>query len=675
MDAVLRYVVAVSFTALLVSSAQAAPGDLDPTFGSLGLAGVAIGGNSLVYDMATQADGKIVVVGAMFNTTAFDGATFAVARFDPNGALDGSFGVGGVVTTPVGMPTTCCDILDTLANAVAIQADGKILVAGHALVDFGPDIDAALVRYNPDGSLDSTFGTAGVVLEPAFDSFEDVAVLSDGRILAAAAGLTYVTHAGVGALACYDSTGVLDATFGVGGLVSTPRLRALLLLDGGDFLAAGGIGAADASDFWIGRFNPDGSPDLGFGTGGAVNTDFGASEIAQAIALSPGGDIVAGGSALFNDPFEETQIKVARYDAGGNLDVGFDGDGMVQRFVGVPLPLPVPPFVLRVASVNAVLVQADDSILVGGSVANDFYGFSVPYVFTLTRLSPDGGTDTTFNAFGSGSIGAISAMAFQPNTVVVAGWSGSYLASTPLEFGLARHVLDADVGPVCGDGNVDLDEECDDGNLVAGDCCSPGCRFEVVGTICGPLPESCVVADTCDGAGSCIIGGPAPRTGCKSTVAQKASRFVLLDGANARLSWRWRGEETLRTDLADPVSGDDYALCLFAGGTLAAITAPGGGECAGKPCWRNRSQGPRYDDPDSNNDGVRAVSLRSGGEGKSLIVVKGKGAALPIPALPLSLPLTVQLQAENGACFEAVFDGVGVRANDATRFVGRSVVP
>src|SRR5215471_14225706 len=145
-------------------------GTLDPTFGTGGKVATAFAGA-----IALQPDGKLVVAGGA--ATSNGGSAFAVARYNSNGALDGSFGTGGKVTTDVGGRFAS-------ARAVAVQGDGKIVLAGATVNDFN---DFALVRYNSNGTLDTGFGTGGKVLTDFGVSAQalSVAVQPDGKIVVA----------------------------------------------------------------------------------------------------------------------------------------------------------------------------------------------------------------------------------------------------------------------------------------------------------------------------------------------------------------------------------------------------------------------------------------------------------------------------------------------------------
>ena len=169
---------AVALTAF-AGIAQAAPGDLDPTFG---LGGRVTTDFNLSTDIANavalQADGKLVVVGTTYTNNDYSGEDFAIARYNPDGSIDSSFGTNGRVTTD--FPG-----LAAVASSVLVQPDGKILVAGGAYPLFVFLGNFELARYNADGSLDTSFGDGGIVttLFPHGSYAFALALQSDGKIL------------------------------------------------------------------------------------------------------------------------------------------------------------------------------------------------------------------------------------------------------------------------------------------------------------------------------------------------------------------------------------------------------------------------------------------------------------------------------------------------------------
>lgn len=293
-------------------------GRLDRSFGDGGTVITRFGaGLTVAYGVALQQDGKIVAAGI-----ADHGNAFAVARYQRDGALDSSFGGDGRVTTAI---TGDHD----LAFAVAIQPDGKIVLAGTAnFTRF------ALARYEPDGSLDPSFGEGGIVLTDI--TFGDdiafaVAIQPDGKILAAGRG---AGRRGRLALARYAEDGSLDPSFGRGGKVLTnltPRPDAahdLAIQPNGRILAVGAAGAR-RSRFAMVRYARDGSLDGSFGDGGKVRTRFTRGpDIAFGVALQPDRRIVVAGHAGgTRSARRDHRFVVARYRPNGGPDRSFGNRG------------------------------------------------------------------------------------------------------------------------------------------------------------------------------------------------------------------------------------------------------------------------------------------------------------------------------------------------------------
>jgi uncharacterized delta-60 repeat protein len=191
--------------------------------------------------VAIQSDGKIVAAGGSYNFASNGGTNdgFELARYNTDGSLDISFGTGGKVVTPFGGYA--------VASAVAIQSDGKIVAAGRSLI--GNVSNFALARYNTNGSLDTTFGMGGkVVTLIGGSSFASaVAIQSNGKIVAAGntrpnLGFSFLYFA----LARYNTNGSLDTSFGSGGIVETPignssaAANAVAIQPDGRIVAAGG---------------------------------------------------------------------------------------------------------------------------------------------------------------------------------------------------------------------------------------------------------------------------------------------------------------------------------------------------------------------------------------------------------------------------------------------------
>lgn len=220
----------------------------------------------------------------------------------------------------------------------------------------------------------------------------------------------------------------------------------------------------------------------------------------------------------------------------------------------------------------------------------------------------------------------------------------------------------------CGNGVLEIGEQCDDGNAVDGDCCSAACLYESPGTACGSGGSLCTPT-TCDGAGGCVGGLP---SGC-ATAAK--SILILQDKADdAKDKWlfKWlKGPQTTQSDFGDPRSSTDYALCLYAGPLQSPLAEAQ--VAAGSATWKALSdKGYKYANPSGNPHGATAVSLVGGTAGKSKVLFKGKGSNLPDPALgSLPLPVTARLvNSETNACFEAVFGTA--KKNDPAKFKAKA---
>jgi uncharacterized delta-60 repeat protein len=373
--------------------------------------------------VAIQPDGKLVVAGYTYNfSTDPEPFEVAVARYNPDGSLDATFGAGGRVVTDLGSP-------DDLANAVAIEPGGKILVAGTTRVMRGEERtrDFALVRYNPDGSLDLSFGTGGVVttdINGGDEYAQDILVQPDGKILVAGESYQLATsHDFV--LARYDEQGDLDSSFGSGGVVITDfgsrqseYIESMALQPDGKIVVAGETYTDSSShDFALARYDAGGNLDPSFGSGGLVRTDFGGSDSAWCVALQEGGKIVAAGSKYTLST--AYTFAVARYGPDGNLDASFGADGLVTGPIA--------------GTAYSVVARP------GGGL----YVASANYQFAVVSYRGDGSLDTSFGVNGTVTIdfGSMYAeaydLALQPDGKVVAVGFAAF-PGTGSDFAVAR---------------------------------------------------------------------------------------------------------------------------------------------------------------------------------------------------------------------------------------------
>jgi len=420
-------------------AAQAAAGDLDPTFGIGGMVTTDINRSTDIANaVAVQPDGKFIVVGQTYKNNDFSGEDFVVTRYNTDGTLDTTFGRGGKVRTD--FPG-----LAAVPSAVVIQPDGKIVVAGGAFPLFTFLGNFELVRYNPNGSLDRSFGNGGIVTTtfPEGSYASDVALQSDGKIIAA--GTVFVDFI-IGessntdfALARYNPDGSPDSTFGNGGQVSTDFVGleddafSVLIQPDGKIVAVGSANdPATFYDFAAARYLSNGTIDTTFGVAGKVSTDFGDQNFdrARSAALQPDGKIVAAGFAISQNGGVQN-FAVARYTSNGVLDTTFSGDGKNQIDFGDCCQ-----------SANKVLLQSDGKIITVGYANTEDSDSD----FLLARLNPRGSLDASFGvggkvrtSFGDLNGGANGAALQADGKIVAVGFQATF-SNQWANFALARYL-------------------------------------------------------------------------------------------------------------------------------------------------------------------------------------------------------------------------------------------
>ena len=292
------------------------------------------------------------------------GGQFAVARYTAGGALDPTFSGDGVTRTNF-------TLQDDEAFAVAIQADGKIVAAGIA-AHGGSRF--ALARYNADGTLDHTFGGDGRVVSDfsRFDAARALAIQADGKIVAAGEA---DLHGGQFGVARYDANGRLDPTFSGDGWAHTDlsgifdQADAVAVQPNGRIVLAGFAGGAGR--FALVRFTTTGTLDTTFSGDGRVIPDV--RGFANAVGVQTNGKIVVAGGG------RNGSFAVARLNGNGTPDATFGTAGATNL-----------KFSTRVDTAQALAIQADGKIVAAG-VAGDRGGR-----FALARLTTSGLPDNTF---------------------------------------------------------------------------------------------------------------------------------------------------------------------------------------------------------------------------------------------------------------------------------------
>src|SRR5438067_5939066 len=422
-----------------VQMAQATDGDLDPTFGTGGTVMTDLNHSTDIANaVAVQTDGKLIVVGQTYKNNDFSGEDFVVTRYNTDGTLDTTFGSGGRVRTD--FPG-----LAAVPSAVVIQADGKIVVAGGAFPLFTFAGNFEVVRYNPNGSLDTSFGAGGIVTTtfPEGSYAFALALQSDGKIIAAGTVFVDFNPGDMSdtdfALARYNPDGSLDTTFGNDGTVTTDffgnedDVFSVLIQPDGKIIAVGSANSpVNYYDFAAARYLANGTLDSTFGTGGKVSTDFGDHNFDQArsAALQSDGRIVAAGFAISQNGLSQN-FAVARYTSNGVLDTTFSRDGITQIDFGSCCQ-----------SAYKVLLQSDGKIITVGYANTEDSDSD----FLLARLSPRGSLDATFGvggkvrtSFGDLNGGANGAALQSDGKIVAVGFQAT-ATNRFAEFALARYL-------------------------------------------------------------------------------------------------------------------------------------------------------------------------------------------------------------------------------------------
>jgi uncharacterized delta-60 repeat protein len=388
--------------ALSALTLRAQQGSIDPSFGNAGIAFTDFGSEDNANAIALQSDGKSVVVGKAGNGSY----VIAVARYNVDGSLDTTFSGDGKYLDTLGNDATC--------NAVCIQPDGKILLGGFAdvigykyftmrlnadgtrdntydfdgvaLVEVVPGynfgyamalqgdgkivqtgaaqnsvINCGTVRYNSDGSIDSTFGVNGIILtnfSPGIKYGECIALQADGKILVGGTSGDYNNNTSV-SIERFNTDGSIDSTFDSDGVlidsVSTigldDNVKAIAVQADGKIVLSGQTNTSAGWDFAVYRYNPDGTRDITFDGDGIATASQTADDYAFGMTLQPDGKIIVVGYGTIN----AFDFLVARFNSDGSLDTSFDNDGLVYSYLGNFLSVAL-----------AAAVQADTKILVAG---------------------------------------------------------------------------------------------------------------------------------------------------------------------------------------------------------------------------------------------------------------------------------------------------------------------
>jgi uncharacterized delta-60 repeat protein len=330
------------------------------------------GGDNWSARALVQADGKIVVVG----TARHGYRKFALTRYHPDGSLDTGFGNGGTHLQAI-------DGRDAEAWAAVLQADGKIVVAGH--VGTGNDERMALARFNPDGSLDAAFGAKVINAGPSYSRARAVAIQADGKVVVGGSSIG-PTGKAVMTLARFNADGSVDSTFAGGFFYSGEAVNSETVTAIG-FQSTGKIVIAGPGDGYVAmrRVNINGTVDVTWGSGANYNIRAGNDLVVQPddkvaiVGTMPEGAISA--------------LAILRMTAAGNIDSTF---GPGNACATGPCPGVAAMSVGESASGFGLVREPDGKLAVSGSTSLPGEGGSV----AIGRFTADGFPDATFGTNG-----------------------------------------------------------------------------------------------------------------------------------------------------------------------------------------------------------------------------------------------------------------------------------
>lgn len=386
------------------------------------------GDRDVAKSVIIQPDGKIVSAGISYNT---ENSEFALIRYQWDGSLDSTFGNNGIVTTDIG------DGKWEGVNSITLQPDGKILAAGE-----NTDDEINLVRYNPDGSVDGSFGNNGIVTTSLSGSvYGNSVVLQPNKKILIAGN----QNKGDFMLIRYNNDGSLDYAFGNNGVATTGFKAegkrkmfnkvhcAKIQADGKIVVAGYSWNDSTAMNFTLLRYNNDGSLDKSFGNNGIVIMDmYGNNDILSSMVLQPDGKILAAGTSRWlrkNYDFLESELALIRLNTDGSLDESFGKNGIAGG--GLPFSIEqIHSMALRpggriIAAGNRTLYVRDngDSSVVVRDPKPEFVVF---------HCNSDGSFDRTihhdghiaFNIDDKACVGNSVALTANGRVVVVAGRRG-----------------------------------------------------------------------------------------------------------------------------------------------------------------------------------------------------------------------------------------------------------
>jgi uncharacterized delta-60 repeat protein len=410
--------IGVVTTLLSTTNALATNGALDSTFGVGGIVSTQFNAlPSSAHDLALQADGKIVVLG---NVSLGDGqSSKIITRYNNNGTMDSSFGANGI--TPIQVPSF-------LGSKIAIQPDGKLIVGGSS------EGKLAVICYDSNGTQDVSFGTNGIgVVQFGSESHQspaDMAIQPDGKIVMGGDHTLGQSNYTDFFIARFNANGTPDETFVGNGFnvidrYSFPNNRynygeALGIQPDGKIVLSGNMMDNDGKNqISLARINPNGSLDTSnFGTNGKGTVTTAMSDFQNsrsALAFQSDGKFVVAGTIFKHSDSPTNNLALIRYTSNGLLDTSFGGTGIVITDFGDDEQL------------DDLIIQADGKIIAEGKTSN-----LDSSSLLLVRYNSDGSLDTSFGAngkvvtdFGSSAETATGILQQPDGKVIISGVSGN----------------------------------------------------------------------------------------------------------------------------------------------------------------------------------------------------------------------------------------------------------
>lgn len=533
-------------------------GALDATYGVGGLAELHVAGTGLNVTAAhMRADGQLTLAMEHSVQTVVTEVDIGLTRFAADGTVDGSFGNAGVVVT--GLSGSSMKVITT--TKVATQPDGKTLVAGSTH-DMSGQLVWNVLRYNTDGSLDASFdgdGIAEVIIPGAVVALVgDFVLQPDGKIVVV--GHAYQTGGPRPTLVRFHGDGTLDTSFGVAGIAQVDfgpvdlQLNGVALQADGKLVVTGHMAAAGVA-ILVMRFDTTGSLDTTFGDGGTVFTIVQDLNVGKAVAIQDDGKIVVGGyTSLFDDQYQ--QMVVARYDSTGNLDGSFGAEGIA---------------LLDIAALNGITdlaIAADGMIVAIGATQSD--------KLVAIRLTSNGTADASFGDEGAAEFdfhypGEAHSLALQADGKLLVAGFATTTGPSGTDFAVVRLTTAGELDFGFGQAGVhlqDMGAAYDRGTSIAID---PSGGFVVAGITLGgsPTPDFAVVHFRGD-----IVQELSAEAGGPLTLTAYFMDAGVLDTHTATIDWGDGSSHTIASiDEANGAGSATGTHSYAAGGTYTAIVS------------------------------------------------------------------------------------------------------